>query len=191
MIKKDLLNGQDYIVKSVKDCYGKNFIGEGKWLIISSLTEDEVIRRYSTQIEAYKPWIFLTLEQYKVIIDYQRNDMKYKKRERNLFSYNDVEIEDEDERIPVSLDQYFSYEGWTFFQNITGVSKLSKKQQERLFLIEYIGLTYDEVAEREGKPKSAIFESVAREKSKLRKIHGKLQSGGQLTEVADAEEDVQ
>lgn len=192
MKKLDLLEGQEYIVKSIDECYDKDFVGEENWLIISALTEDEIVKRFAAEIDNYKPYVFLSLEQYEVIIDYKRNVMKYKKREQNIISFSNLDVDDEDKdyRLPVYLDKYFDDKGWAFFQKIYGVSKLSEKQQKRLFLIAYVGLTYEEVAEGEGIPISAIHESVDRAKKKLVRLHKNLQNSPNVT-TGDAGEDVQ
>ena len=167
MKKFDLLEGQEYIVKKIQEYYDNDFMGEEKWFLISSLSEAEILRKYGNEVEIYKPWIFLTVEQYEVLIEFQRNEKKHRKRGETEYSYSSEEWERGNRRIVSQMDKTFYEKGWGFFQEISGVRELTEKQQRRLFLAKYAGYSAKEIAENENVTAVSVFQSIRRARERL------------------------
>lgn len=59
------------------------YVGNEKWAIVSKLTEQEIIQKYSDEIKPYMPFVLLSIEQGEVIGDFNRNEDKFRKRAVN------------------------------------------------------------------------------------------------------------
>ncbi len=78
MKKKDLLEGKDYIVISTHSIY-PGFLGNVKWILVSDLSESELYSKYGKELDTYESWVFITLEQYAVMVDWKRNEEKHRR----------------------------------------------------------------------------------------------------------------
>lgn len=68
------------------------YVGNEKWAIVSKLTEQEIIQKYSDEIKPYMPFVLLSIEQGEAIFDFNRNEDKFRKRAVNnedVFGYDD------------------------------------------------------------------------------------------------------
>lgn len=77
--RTDLLEGKEYIVVSIIKLY-PGFIGTEKWVLISDTPESDLVTKYSQELEKYRPWVYITLEQYTVMIDWKRNEDTHRRR---------------------------------------------------------------------------------------------------------------
>lgn len=58
----------------------KGYTGTEKWAIVTELTEKELFEKYSDVISRYTPFVLLSVEQGKVISDFEKNEDKHRKR---------------------------------------------------------------------------------------------------------------
>lgn len=171
MKKRELLEGNDYIVRKMTDLYGPSCVADNKqWIVISYYSEQELVELFDTELKEYYPWIYLTVDQYSVIIESERNDNKYKARGRKIYSYssesNDIgnTLISVEAKIP-SLDI-----GWGFLSNLSGFDQLSYQQKRRLYLCAYAGYTVREIAALEGISFGAVAQSINRAKRTLSRV---------------------
>lgn len=155
MKKIDLLEGQEYIIRSVQEYYDNCFIGEEKWLVISELSQEEIQRQYKTELKAYEPWMYLSLDQFAVIIDSERNEEKHRCRNKHNVYYDaaprllDVLLRDEGNFLPEE-------DGCLDPNMIPGIEKLTEKQFKRMVKHDLEGYSYKELGKLEGVTKGAI-----------------------------------
>lgn len=65
----------------------EGYEGNEKWAIISELSEKELFELYPDKIRQYTPFVLLSIEQGKVINDFNVNENKYRKRSMNNEDY--------------------------------------------------------------------------------------------------------
>ena len=148
MKKSDMLEGLEYVIKNVQECYENVFIGEEKWLVISEMSREELLCKYKTELKAYEPWIYITLEQYAVMVDFERNKEKHRRRDKHQnISYDDnpglldALIWDESNLLPQEDD--------SDLKMMPGMSRLTDKQRRRMIKHDLEGYSYQEIAEQE------------------------------------------
>lgn len=81
--------GQDnkkYKVINLKYEY-EGYAGNEKWAIISELSEKELFGLYPDEMRRYSPFVLLSVEQGKVISDFNMNEDKHRKRGINNEDY--------------------------------------------------------------------------------------------------------
>lgn len=59
------------------------YMGNEKWAIVSELTKQEITKKYQKEIKGFTPFVLLSIEQGEAIIDYNRNEDKFRKRSIN------------------------------------------------------------------------------------------------------------
>jgi len=92
---------EDCRVISLKYEYS-NYIGEERYALVSDLSETELWEKYPEIVKSYVPFVLLTTEQGQVIAEYERNEDKFKKRqkrEKDILSF----ACDEKERLHAKL----------------------------------------------------------------------------------------
>lgn len=68
----------------------RDYVGKEKWAIITSLSENELLKEYPDEIQNYTPYILLTDEQGKVILDNKRETyrkIKQSKKYEDPYGY--------------------------------------------------------------------------------------------------------
>ena len=175
MKKLDLLEGKEYLVFPGGHLY-QGFVGSEKWIIVTELTETELIAKYDDIAVQYQPWILITIEQYSVMVDWKRNEEKHRRRSyTNTFSYgiDDSYIEKilkEDALTDTLEDELFAdREG-----SLDCLKKLTPRQRQRIvdhFLYE---LPYRAIAEKEDITYHAVADSVKYGVKKMREYYEDL-----------------
>ena len=72
------------------------YTGEIMWMVVSDLTEEEIISRYPVEIKPFLPFIYMTREMFEPVVDWDRNNRKFSYRAHNLediFGYTDDMVE--------------------------------------------------------------------------------------------------
>ena len=50
------------------------YTGEIMWMVVSDLTEEEIISRYPVEIKPFLPFIYMTREMFEPVVDWDRNN---------------------------------------------------------------------------------------------------------------------
>lgn len=79
-------NNKKYKVVNLKYEY-EGYEENEKWAIISELSEKELFGLYPDEMRRYSPFILLSIEQGKVINDFNVNEDKHRKRSKNNEDY--------------------------------------------------------------------------------------------------------
>ena len=164
-MSKDILSAleeqfkQECLAISVSEEY-PNYRGTEKWIIITDLSDEELIVRYESLIGEYSPYIRLTVEQGKAIILYRRNEDKHRKRKKLYESLlPDCDGEDEIHSNLTQVDFVSQLVMSDYIKNM--LEQLpSEKQRNRIVLRYLFGFTAVEIAEMENVSSQAVDKSI-------------------------------
>lgn len=77
------------------------YVGYEKYMILTDLLKEDLIRKYGTLLNNYEPYIVASMQLYSPIADYEKNEDKFEKRHvRNTVS---IEVDSDDEQTFLSL----------------------------------------------------------------------------------------
>ena len=97
MNKNELLDQfkEDCRVVSMANEY-PGYVGEIKWIIFSSLAEEELAARYASVVVSFKPYLYMSMDQYAPVREFNNNDRKHRRRSEetyDVFGFVDGEAE--------------------------------------------------------------------------------------------------
>ena len=167
MTKKTEAFKRDCRVVNMK-CEYPGYTGEIQWMVVSELSEDQIIATYPVEIKPYMPFIYMTREMFAPIVESDNNDRSYRRRSilhEDLYGYEDGTFE---RFHPELVIDPFDQPDWTDLH--AAIAKLPSIQQSRIRMWAYEGLTFVEIAEREGTTKQAVHKSVTNALNKLKKL---------------------
>ena len=143
------------------------YIEDIQWLIVSDLTEKQIMEMYPEEVKYYTPFIYMTREMFAPIVESDNNNRKYRRRaalHEDLFGYEDGIFE----RFHSELfSDPFDQPDWSDLH--AAISKLSTSQQVRVHLWAFEGMSFVEIAKQEGVAKQTDQESVASALKKMKK----------------------
>lgn len=143
--------------------------GSIKWAIVSSLSEQELRKKYATLLKEYEPFVYLTEEQYGPILQFRNNDRKYMRRyAAHLvpFTYED----DLSERCNPELIINF-FEGKANWSGLyAAIEKLAPTQRARVKKHFFEEMSCVDIAAQEKVSAQAVQQSIARSLSTLKRI---------------------
>ena len=155
-----------------------HYTGSEKWLIMSDLSEEEMILRFPEKMELYFPYLILTNEMGEVIKTFQRNERKHQRRaERraDAFGYGDGMTE-------VNHHETWNKSGeMVFFEQIglkerteeltKALQLLTKVQRERILMYYCMKMTESDIAIAVNAGRTSVQESIITGMKKLRKFY--------------------
>lgn len=166
-----------------------NHLGNADWLIISDLSEEEILERFSEIISKYIPYILLSQEQGKPILESIRNNHKHEmrsKRSTEPFNYDD-------ELLPLFHSELLSFvdpleEKDRLIERVKDENKLDELiekvrktlslmkpiQRDRLIKNVVRGLSSRKIAKEEGVNYSTVDKSIKAAKKNFRSIYEQL-----------------
>lgn len=147
--------------------------GDINWAIISELTEDEILKKYSPIINEYIPFIVLTPTFGEVRDEYLRNEKKFQMRaarKHDFYNFEDGEIElHHTELVTDDLEkQFVKSEEEQALQN--AIRQLKPIQKERLIKYYYEEKTLRQIADEEGVSHQVILKSISAALGNLKKF---------------------
>ncbi len=164
------------------------FIGEPKWAVISHLTEREILERYPEQIAAHTPFIVLDSEVREIRRDYIRNEKKYAYRQNNCedsYGYDEgvSEAFHAELTTPDYITQKFEIENLQLRNQrlYKALSMLTEPQRRRLILSCIYKIPERDIAEKEGKSKTSIHESLVSAIKNFKKFYETPDQNGSAT----------
>lgn len=177
MKKFDLLEGKEYIVVSTRRLY-EGFVGTEKWVIVSNLTEEELCEKYLLEIECFRPWTLITVEQYTVMVEWKRNEDKHRRR---IFAggkktgkelFYGVDGSYIDKLMDESSDSSYCYTMKLPLDILVGgFEMLTKVQRERIEMMFIDKMTIRDIARVENVSDHAVKKSIEQGINKLRAIY--------------------
>ena len=134
------------------------YTGEIMWMVVSDLTEEEIISRYPVEIKPFLPFIYMTREMFEPVVDWDRNNRKFSYRAHNLediFGYTDDMVEHFHPELIVNPDLT---ELRLYVKQ--ALLKLTEVQRRRIVKYIYEEMTIEEIAFEENATKQAVSKSI-------------------------------
>lgn len=164
-------------VREVKGCLGTN-----KWAIITSLSEDELMDKYSDLLKGYMPFLLLSVEQGNAFKEFFMNEDKFIKRQVNneyIFGFDEMMMERIHSEIAVPdywdyIEEYNAREA-IYDLLMEALDNLTVIQRRRLIKYIVCGKTLREIAEEENVNYTKIDRSV---KTAIKKIKDFFENRG-------------
>lgn len=134
------------------------YIGEITWIVISDLTQEQIMERYPEEIKPYTPFIRMTREMHEPIADFERNRLKFYYRARNhgdAYGYEDSTFECyHPEMIADSfaLDEYYDLK--------CALAHLNETQRRRIIKRFYEDMSVIDIANEEHTTRQAVAKSI-------------------------------
>ncbi len=150
---------QECLVISVKDEY-PDYTGTEKWIIITDLSDDELMSSYGSMLVDYSPYIKLSVRQGKPIIIFHRNEDKHRKR-RKLYESLLPDCDGEDELYSkLAQEDFVSQLVMSDYIRKLLEALPTEKQRRRIVLHYIFGFTAVEIAEMENVSSQAVDKSL-------------------------------
>ena len=144
------------------------YIGDENWLLVSSISKDNIMKIYHKEIQPYISFIYMTQETFTPIVKYHSNQRKHEIRlleNADIFSYEDGISESFH---PELVFTPFNKPDWTLLYE--AIDQLEEKQKERIKKRYFLKFNMSEIAKEEGTSKQAIEKSITRALNSLRKF---------------------
>ena len=149
-------------------CEYPGYTGDVQWLVVSELTEEQIIATYPVEIKPYMPFVYMTREMFAPIVESDNNDRTYRRRSllhEELYGYEDGIFE---RFHPNLVSNPFDQPDYSELH--AAIAKLSVIQQSRIRMWAYEGMTFVEIAQKEGTTKQAVQKSVNQALQKMKKL---------------------
>lgn len=134
------------------------FVGNEKWAIVSDLPEKEIREKYAVIIERFRPFLCLTFEQAKPIVQFHSNNRKHIRRNTNFgdaYGYDDTLFE---KFHPELVFDPYQQQDWEFLNN--AIDKLPEAQNRRIRKRFFQEMNNVEIAKEEGVSSQAVDLSI-------------------------------
>lgn len=152
----------------------EEYTGTEEWAIITSLSEKELLEKYSDVIKSHSPYILLTIEQGNAIAEYKKNEAKHRMRsirKGHAFDVNDGNFEEHHPELAVCEDIAQQIEMQDKVKRVREVlNSLPEVQKRRLIKHFFYGKSSRKIAKEEGVNYSAVDKSIALGIKNLRKL---------------------
>ena len=140
-----------------------------RWAIATSLSEVTLRAKYGKIIAQYEPFLLLTEEHAKIIIQFHSNDRKHQKRYAELgdaYCYEDSLFEKFHPELVENPFDDSSDMTWLY----EALDKLDPLKKERVKKHYLEGFSVAEIAAAEGVSVQSVYKSITRALKKLEKI---------------------
>ena len=144
------------------------YTGDILWIVISDLSEKQIIDTYPDEILPSSPFIHMTRDMYEPIAEFEKNRIKFLYREQrhgDAFGYEDGRFERFHAEVAIDLQDFD-----THFDIETGLSQLIEVQRRRIIKRYYMGMTLLEIAHEEHTTKQAVAKSIQAALNNLKKF---------------------
>ncbi len=165
--------------------YGEDYVGEERYIIVSSLSREEMLTKYAPIISDYEPFAVAPAQFASVQQDYNRNECKHRYRMKccnDLYSYDDDLMEIFHPELQCRDDYFYEKEERHKKEKIRelqkamlteGLTTLTETQRRRVIAKYYENKTSRAIAKEEGVNYSAVDQSLELAIKKLRKYFQK------------------
>lgn len=134
-----------------------------QWAIVTELTEEELIEKYSDEINPYIPFIRLSVSQGEIFVESERNNHKHEERARksgHSFDINDSDFDVHHPELAINdvEDSVIFRENCEMLR--MALDSLTEIQKERIYKYYFENKDCKEIAEDEGVSHQAITQSI-------------------------------
>ena len=139
------------------------FTGETSWAVITDLSQEELEQLFGDQLEAYSPYLIMSLEEGEIIADFNRNEDKHAKRQARsgeAFGYEEGTSESvHEEMVSDSLldDVLMELDIQMLRECMDQLPEVQRRRGELYYLQD---MTLAEVAAAEGVNVNAVNKSI-------------------------------
>lgn len=147
-----------------------DYTGSERFGIITALTEKQLVDKYGSVLDVYKPYIVLDLAFAEVRDNFIRNEWKYEKRAQRALSYGldaDFEVHHQECASPDCLTQVIAAE--TKEKVWAALDRLTPTQKRRAIEHFMFGKSIRRIASEEGVDFTTVRESISSIVKKLKK----------------------
>lgn len=144
------------------------YTGTEKYAIITSLSDEELTRKFPHTAAALLPYVVLTEEMGKAVLDYKNNEAKYRMR-----SIRDLAFFELDENLVANQaeePEQLMRDASVRRELIGAIRKLPGKQGLRIYKRFLLGYSSGEIAAEEGISKQAANKTIAAGLAGLRRL---------------------
>lgn len=174
----------EYQVVNLEKEYGEGLDG-CRYAVASYHDKKTLEEMYSEELKGFSPYIYLTVSEYQAIYEYQKNEKKYANRylrKHDAFEYSeeltacfhDLEPSNDEMKLnPLAIlidyeEQVAEKEKIDALK--VAMSEVSETQRRRLIMRICKGMTFEEIAEKEGVALWAVQKSCRDGEKKIKKL---------------------
>ena len=172
-MKDFFLEEKTYIAIPVWKLY-ESYIGKEKWILVSEKSEDDLIDEFGPELNAFSPWVLITVEQFSAMVEWQRNEKKHIRRSYMQTYYYGVDDNYCEKLLGEERAKGTSVEDHVFFDTqgcLNCLEKLTDIQRKRVISHILDEMSFRDIAKEEGKSYTAIKESVNYGIKKIKKYY--------------------
>lgn len=172
MKEKDLLQGKTFIAIPVWKMY-EGFVGNEKWILVSEKVEADLVAEYGAELDAFSPWVLITVEQFSVMIEWRKNERKHARRGYTDTLYYGVD-DNYCEKLLGERAVDSSVEDYLFTDTqgcLKCLDALTPLQKQRVISHVLGEISLREISKKEGKNYTAIRDSVEYGMKKIKKYY--------------------
>lgn len=148
------------------------YVGEKQWAIITDLTEAEILNKYTTLIQNFKPFIVLPSTFNDLRNNYIWNEKKHywrSKRKNDSFNFSEHTVEHHPElQLRSTENEYFEKEQFQIINK--AIKSLHPLQMICIIKFFFCGESLHQISIEENKSYSTIYESYLSALSILKKL---------------------
>lgn len=178
----------EYQAVNLEKEYGQLLDG-CKYAVASYHCKETLVEMYRKELDEFSPFIYLTVDEYKAIYIYQKNEKKYENRysrKHDVYEYDNEltavfhEIKSEEKEssmdpLEIIIREEENCEETMLLEKLgKALACLSEIQRNRIKKYFFENKTFIEIAEEEGCALSTIYESVTAAENKIKKIIGNI-----------------
>ncbi|MBR3993666.1 MAG: sigma-70 family RNA polymerase sigma factor [Clostridia bacterium] len=145
-----------------------------QWAIVTELSEEELMQKYSDEIQQYIPFVRLSVSQGEVFEAGTRYENKCRMREVRTgcsFDISDEEFAKYHHELIVNDTEESLVKKEELKMLEKALSTLSDVQRSRIYKHFFLQMTYSEISKEEGVNRSSIRESIEQTLKKLKKFY--------------------
>ena len=151
----------------------EGYIGKEQWAIISELSEEEILEKYSEFIGEYIPFLTLSLAFGEIREEFRRNEKKHHMRSVrsvDAFGYEDELTEQHHPELIADTVESVFLKSETEKALFEAIRMLKPIQRERLTKYYFQGKNASQIAKEEGVSSQAVDKSLAAAIENLKKL---------------------
>ena len=145
------------------------FVGKEHYAVVSDLTEEELTASFSKELEPYEPFVIISREMYRAMLETHRNNNR--EHWRDMFCHDSFAFDLEKLPIDWKMDPAQICESIQTVEYILAkMMEFPEHQGLRLYDRYIIGYSFQEIAHKEGVSKSSVRKSIQKAKHKIHEV---------------------
>ena len=157
--------GEECTLLDMNDEYPGN-IEEIRWIIMTDLTQEQLIAKYGSILQTYVPYQLCPHEMKKVVDDFKRNENKHLQRSRRSVDITELNPDSGKFREQLSVNPFAESPARIRSSTIArevrlALSRLTKTQQRRLTKRFLLGMKVRDIAREENRHHRAVEDAIS------------------------------